>query len=39
MEAPVLQHFDTEDMIVLESDASDYAITGILSQYDKEGVL
>jgi hypothetical protein len=26
-------------MIVLESDASNYAIAGILSQYDKEGVL
>ena len=38
-EAPVLRHFDPEDMIVLESDASDYAIAGILSQYDKEGVL
>ena len=38
-EAPVLRHFDPEDMIVVESDASDYAIAGILSQYDKEGVL
>jgi hypothetical protein len=38
-EAPVLQHYDPEDMIVLESDASDYAIAGILSQYDKEGFL
>ena len=38
-EAPVLRHFDPEDMIVLESDASDYAIAGILSQYDSEGVL
>jgi hypothetical protein len=38
-EAPVLRHHDPEDMIVLESDASNYAIAGILSQYDKEGVL
>jgi hypothetical protein len=38
-EAPVLRHYDPEDMIVLESDASDYAIAGILSQYDKQGVL
>jgi hypothetical protein len=38
-EAPVLRHYDPENMIVLESDASDYAIAGILSQYDKEGVL
>ena len=37
-EAPVLRHYDPEDMIVLESDASDYAVAGILSQYDKEGV-
>jgi hypothetical protein len=38
-EAPVLRHYNPEDMIVLESDASNYAIAGILSQYDKEGVL
>jgi hypothetical protein len=37
--ALVLRHYDPENMIVLESDASDYAIAGILSQYDKEGVL
>ena len=33
-EAPVLRHYDPEDPIVLECDASDYAIAGILSQYD-----
>jgi hypothetical protein len=38
-EAPVLRHYDPEDIIVLESNASDYAIAGILSQYNKEGVL
>jgi hypothetical protein len=37
-EASVLRHYDPEHMIVLESNIFDYAIAGILSQYDKEGV-
>ena len=38
-QAPVLRHYDSEDPIVLECDASDYAIAGIISQYDREGEL
>ena len=38
-EAPVLRHFDYNDQIVLECNASDYAIAGILSQYDQDEIL
>ena len=38
-EAPVLRHYDPEDLIVLECDTSDYAIAGIISQYDGNGEL
>jgi hypothetical protein len=38
-EAPVLQHYDPEDLIVLECDASDYAIAGIISQYNENDKL
>ena len=31
-EAPVLSHFNPQDPIVVETDASDYAVTAILSQ-------
>jgi hypothetical protein len=37
--APVLQHFDYERQIIVETDASDYVSTGVLSQYDDEGIL
>src|SRR6266566_3003228 len=37
--APILQHFDPEADIVVETDASDYVSAGVLSQYDKDGVL
>ena len=37
--APVLQHFDSDWMSVVETDSSDYITGGILSQYNKEGVL
>jgi hypothetical protein len=33
-EAPVLRHFRTELPIIVESDASDYAIASIISQYN-----
>jgi hypothetical protein len=36
-QAPVLCHFSPDQPIVMECDASDYAIAGILSQYDNNG--
>jgi hypothetical protein len=36
-EAPVLAHFNPESPIVLECDASDYAMAGIISQQDSLG--
>ena len=38
-QAPILQTFDPERQIVLETDASDYAIGMCISQYDEEGRL
>jgi hypothetical protein len=38
-EAPLLQHFDPSKPIVLQTDASGYAIAGILNQYDGFGIL
>ncbi|OAP61285.1 hypothetical protein AYL99_03486 [Fonsecaea erecta] len=35
----VLAHYNPEKKIVVETDASDYISTGILSQYDKVGIL
>ena len=32
--APILQHFDPEKPIIVETDASDYVSAGILSQHD-----
>lgn len=37
--APILRHFDPGKEVVVECDASDYVSSGILSQYDTEGVL
>jgi hypothetical protein len=37
--APILRHFDKTKPAILETDASDGAIAGILSQRDQEGVL
>jgi hypothetical protein len=37
--APVLRHFDYKCQIILETDTSDYISTGILSQYNDEGIL
>ena len=37
--APILRHFDPDNEIIVETDASDYVSAGILSQYDKEGIL
>jgi hypothetical protein len=36
---PILQHFDYNQEIIVETDASDYISAGILSQYDDEGTL
>src|SRR5262249_32335254 len=33
--APVLVHYDPENHIVIETDSSDYAIAGILSQINR----
>jgi len=38
-EAPILQHFDPAKPIILQTDASGFAIAGILNQYDVLGVL
>jgi hypothetical protein len=38
-EAPILQHFDPEKPITLQTDASGFAIAGILNQFDGFGVL
>jgi transposase InsO family protein len=37
--APILAHFDPDLECVLEADSSDHAQGGVLSQYDKNGVL
>src|SRR5271169_1965960 len=37
--APVLRHFDPDQEIVVETDASDYVSAGVLSQHDDNGVL
>jgi len=38
-EAPILQHFDPAKQIILQTDASGFAIAGILTRYDVFGVL
>ena len=38
-EAPILQHVDPAKQIILQTDASGFAIAGILNQYDGFGVL
>jgi len=37
--APILAHFDATKMVIIETDASDFAIGTILSQKDEEGRL
>jgi hypothetical protein len=37
--APVLAHFDPDQDVIVETDASDYVSTGVLSQYDDDNVL
>jgi len=37
--APILCHFDYDQEIIVETDASNYVSAGILSQYDDDGVL
>src|SRR6266702_6874621 len=36
---PVLQHFNLDQISVIKADLSNYITRGILSQYNKEGVL
>ena len=36
--ADILQHFQRDLPIILETDASDYAIAGVLSQKHEDGV-
>jgi hypothetical protein len=38
-EAPILQHFDAEKPITLQTDASGFARAGILNQFDDFGFL
>jgi hypothetical protein len=38
-EAPILQHFDTEKPITLQTDASGFAIARFLNQFDAFGIL
>ena len=37
--APVFQHFDLDQMSIIKANSSNYITGGILSQYNKEGVL
>ena len=37
--APVLQYFDPDKEIIIETDASDYVLAGVMSQYDVDGIL
>jgi len=37
--ASILHHFDYDRELIVETDASEYVLAGILSQYDDEGVL
>ena len=37
--APILAHFDAKQPVIIETDASDFAIGGILSQRDDENRL
>ena len=39
MTAPVLRNFDPNRVVVIEADASDFAIAAVLSQHDDDGVL
>lgn len=36
---PVLIKFDPDQQIVIKSDASDFVMGGVMSQYDKSGIL
>jgi len=38
-EAPILQHFNPQQPIILQTDASGLTIAGILNQYDGFGIL
>jgi hypothetical protein len=38
-EAPIRQHFNPQKPIILQTNASGFAIAGILSQYDQFGIL
>ena len=38
-QAPVLKHFDMTKEAILETDSSDYVNSGVLSQYNDEGLL
>ena len=37
--APILAHYDPSRPCVLEADSSDFAISGVLSQYDDQNIL
>jgi hypothetical protein len=37
--APILAHFDPDRDVIVETDASDYVSTGVLSQYDNNNIL
>jgi hypothetical protein len=37
--APALAQFDPDRDIIVETDASDYVSTAVLSQYDNDGIL
>ena len=37
--APILQHFDLNWMSIIKTNSSNYVTGGILSQYNKDGVL
>jgi hypothetical protein len=37
--APILRHFDHSREVIIETDASDYVLAGVLSQRDNDGFL
>ena len=37
--APVLRHFDPDKEIIVETDASDYVLVSMMSQYDADSIL
>lgn len=37
--SPILRHFDHSRQVIIETDASQYVSSGVLSHWDNDGVL